>query len=400
MAVAVLNYLFYPVLSRLLTPADFGDVQVFISLITQTGIIFGAFSIVAVNITVNIEDTHERNAILAELQKICFYFIAALAVILLLYLSRLNIFFKLDTVYPIMGMLATLFLAVNATFRGAYLQGKGKFLELSVSGVVSSAGRLLFAVFLILFGIGSLGAIGGIIAAQVAVVCFLFRRTRDSLDLSTRSNVHVLEKGMIKKELMYGVLVFFASGLVTFMCTSDVLIVKHLFEPNAAGLYSGISAIAKIIFFITAPTAGVLLSTVKLKNTAEDNSLILMKSLGISLLLGSLVLLVFYVFSDITVKVLLGNEYLPFAQMLPKVGVVMLLSSLLNVFVYYFLALRRFFLIGLSSFGILCVVLLLLMRHDSINSILNGLIWALSMLIGLFLIIYAKNYFYRRAGLQ
>ena len=53
MVVAALNYFFYPILSRMLSPSDFGDVQVFISLITQAGILFGAFTIVAVNITAN-----------------------------------------------------------------------------------------------------------------------------------------------------------------------------------------------------------------------------------------------------------------------------------------------------------------------------------------------------------
>ena len=56
MIVAFFNYLFYPVLSRLLSPADFGDVQALISLITQSAIILGAFSVVAVNITTGYMD--------------------------------------------------------------------------------------------------------------------------------------------------------------------------------------------------------------------------------------------------------------------------------------------------------------------------------------------------------
>ncbi len=400
MVVSVLNYLYYPVLGRLLSPSDFGDIQVFISLITQTGIILGAFSIVAVNITANVDDIHERNAILAELQKICFYIIGAVVIILLLFLSKLETFFKLDTIYPIIGLLATLFLSASATFRSAFLQGKGRFIELSLSGIISSAGRLIFAVILILLGIGSLGAIGGIIAAQIVVIYFLFSRTKETLDLNTRSNVHVLQKGMIKKELIYGVLVLFASGLVAFMYTSDILIVKHLFNPHDAGLYSGISAIAKIIFFITGPTLGVLLSTVKLNNTPKANSLVLIKSLGLTIVLGGAVLLVFYLFSGITVNILLGGEYSRFAYMLPKVGVVMLLSALLNVFVYYFLALRRFILIGVSLVGVLCIALLFLLKHDSIDSILNSLIGSLAVLVGIFLIIYVKNYFNRYTSLQ
>jgi O-antigen/teichoic acid export membrane protein len=383
-----------------LTPSNFGDVQVFISLITQTGIIFGAFSIVAVNITANVENIHERNAILAELQKICFYVIGALAIILLLFFSRINAFLNLGSIYPLVGVLAILFLSVSSTFRSAYLQGKGRFVELSISGIISSAGRLIFAVILILLGISSLGAVGGIIAAQIAVVYFLLSRTKNSLNLSTHSNVHVLEQGAIKKELLYGILVLFAGGLVTFMYTSDILIVKHLFNPHDAGLYSGISAIAKIIFFVVSPITAVLLPAIKLKNSAKENSIILIKSLGISLILGGAGLLVFCLFSDITIRVLLGSQYQSFAYLLPKVGVVMLLSSILNVFVNYFLALRRFVLVWISLAGVLCTGFLLLASHNSINSVLNDLTSGLSILLGLFIIIYVKNYFNRRTGIQ
>jgi len=49
MVVAFLNYIFHPLLGRLMDPASFGDIQALFSLITQAGILFGAFSVVAVN---------------------------------------------------------------------------------------------------------------------------------------------------------------------------------------------------------------------------------------------------------------------------------------------------------------------------------------------------------------
>jgi predicted PurR-regulated permease PerM len=54
--VAVLNYAFHPILGRLMNPSDFGDIQAFISLLAQSAIIFGAFSVVVVNITTNTEN--------------------------------------------------------------------------------------------------------------------------------------------------------------------------------------------------------------------------------------------------------------------------------------------------------------------------------------------------------
>ncbi|MBP6931477.1 MAG: hypothetical protein KBB62_02010, partial [Candidatus Pacebacteria bacterium] len=41
MVVAFLNYVFHPLLGRLLSPSDFGDIQALISLIAQSAIVFG-----------------------------------------------------------------------------------------------------------------------------------------------------------------------------------------------------------------------------------------------------------------------------------------------------------------------------------------------------------------------
>jgi hypothetical protein len=78
----------------------------------------------------------------------------------------------------------------------------------------------------------------------------------------------------------------------------------------------------------------------------------------------------------------------------------MLLASFLNVFVNYFLALRRFFLIASSLLGVICVAVLLLAWHGTIDAILNGLLASLALLVGSFLIIYVKNHFSRSPGPQ
>jgi O-antigen/teichoic acid export membrane protein len=393
MVVAFLNYVFHPVLGRLLSPADFGDVQALIALIAQSAIIFGAFSMVAVNVTINTENPHERDAIISELQKIAFWIIGIAFVFLLLSISELKSFFNFSTIYPLIGLAIILPISSMTTFRNAFLQGSGRFKHLSFSGVVSSLGRLVFAVGAILLGMGVFGATLGIVLANIALLLYLYYQTKDSLHLGEKTNIHILEKGSIKKELKYGVLVFFATCLVTLYYTSDVLIVKHYFSGVDAGLYSGISAIAKILYFALAPGAVVLLSSVKIKQSFTENSLALKKSLGISLFVGIVGLFTFYLFSDIIVSLMIGQKYASFAHFLPKAGLVMLLTAIINVFIFYFLALRRFFLITVSLVGMLFMGLILLRSHSSINSVLNSLVLSLIIITITLTITYAKDYF-------
>ncbi len=399
MIVAVLNYIFHPILGRLMDPIAFGDVQALISLIAQVGILFGAFSVVAVNITTNFDNHEDRDAMIAELQRISFYIVGFGIVVILLWISELKSFFNFSSVYPFIGLAIMLPISSAATFRSAYLHGSGRFKDLSVSGVVSSITRLLFAVSLVILGLGSLGATIGIVLAVITSYFYLFWRTKNDLHLKIKNNFHLLEKGSIRKEIVYGVLVLFATTLVTLFFTIDVLVVKYFFSAYEAGLYSGISAVAKVIFFAIVPVSGVLFSSIKLQNTQKENMIILSKSLVISILVGLVGLLTFYLFHDMTIKVLIGQKYLSLSYLLPKVGLIMFLSAVLNVLVFYFLALRRFFLIPVSILGIGVMWLLIINNHSDLNSILNNMLFGLVSIISILIIVYAKDYFNRSSSI-
>lgn len=399
MVVAVLNYAFHPILGRLMDPAEFGDVQAIISLITQVGVIFGAFSIVVVNITTNFENVKKRDAIIVQLQKIAFIIVGIIILVLLLGISELKSFLNFSSMYPFMVLALMLPILATSVFRAAYLQGSGRFGELSLNGVIGAATKLMFASIFVLLGLGSAGATFGLLLAGLASYAYLYFRTKNDINLS-RKQVHIeLGQGSVVAEIKYGFLVLFATALTTLFFTLDVLLVKHYFDPIEAGLYSGISAIAKILYFAVGPVAGVLLSSIKIRHSFRENGAILAKSLLISILVGGSGLLLFYLFHDIVIKVLIGQKYLVLSQLLPKAGLVMFLAALTNVLVFYFLALRRFDLIGVTIIGVSSVLFLINRDHSSISRILDDMLVGLAITITLLLLMYAKDYFTSRPRL-
>ncbi len=393
MLVAFLNYVFHPILGRLLSPADFGDVQVLISLIAQSAVIFGVFSIMAVNITTNVENQNERDAIITELRKIAFWIVGFISIFILISMFWLKSFFNFSSVYPIVGLVVILLISPVTIFRSAFLQGSGRFRELSSSGVISSFGRIIFSVIFVLLGLNVFGVTLGIILANISLLIYLYYKTSSSLNLGVKSGLYVLEEGSIVRELKYGLLVFFATGLIVIFYTSDILIVKHYFNSVEAGLYSGISAIAKILFFVIGPASAVLLSSVKVENSFKENNSCLKKSLIVSFIIGVVGLLTFYLFNDIIVKLMIGKEYASLAYLLPKVGLVMFLTAVIEVFTFYFLALRRFFLVAVSLVGISFMVLTLFNSYVSIAVILDNLLKFLVVILILLTSVYAKDYF-------
>src|SRR3989339_1290089 len=206
MMVALLNYAFHPILARLMAPASFGDIQALISLIAVFGALLGAFSVVAVNITANLKNTHELNAVIAELQRLSLVLVGIGIVALLAGAFELKKFLNFSSIYPLIGLGIILPVSAINTFRNAYLQGSGRFTELSTGGIISSATKLILATALVYIGLGSIGATIGIIMAGVASYYYLVWRTRGYLDLNQHANIHALEKGRVRKEVIYGVL--------------------------------------------------------------------------------------------------------------------------------------------------------------------------------------------------
>jgi O-antigen/teichoic acid export membrane protein len=401
MLVAVINYLYHPVMGRLLSPADFGEVQVFLSLILQTGVIFGTFSIVAINITANVENETERNTLLYALQRICFAIITSLSVLMVVFMKDLNKFFNLDSDYLLYILILSLPFSLLYTFRNAFVQGKSNFTQVSTGQIVGASSKLLISGALVLLGLGVFGAVLGIVISTAVALLYLIWLTHSNFPFwqSKTLNVIFLHKS-IKPEIIFGMLVFASSMLVTLLYTSDVLIVKRFFSAEEAGLYSGISAIGKIVFFVIAPVSAILVSSIKIKQTFIENWYALKKALLITGVIGSATLFTFYFFSALITKTMLGGAYSTFAHYLPTVGLVMFLAGLMNVLILYFLALRRYFLIILSLGGVAGLVWVFYIGHETIEIILRNLIIGLLLIIGILITVYVKDYFSYHSSLQ
>ena len=67
--IAVFNYLYYPVISRLVSVSDFGEIQSTISIFMQLGIVLTAFGYVVINIINNTSKKSEEYALISALER-------------------------------------------------------------------------------------------------------------------------------------------------------------------------------------------------------------------------------------------------------------------------------------------------------------------------------------------
>jgi len=377
--VAFFNYLYHPILSRMMDIESFGEVQALISLFLLFSMVIGVFRTIVINIVANAQEIKEKQELILMLQKVGLYVVSSFSLLIIILSSQLKLFFNFGSIYPFISLAVLLVLSLFFTFRSAILQALHRFVEVSIANIYLSAGRLIFAVLLVYIGWASFGAITAIVLSQFLALIYVYLKTSNHLMTLAKAKVKITSQ--IKKELSYALLVFSATLCITFLYSADVIIIKHYFPADQAGFYSGIATIARIIFFITGSVAGVLISHIKIENPDKENKKTLKKSLFLVGGLGGVALLTFLVFPDIVIKVLIGQKYLEYANLLPRLSLLLFLVSVINVFFFYYLALRKYFLAVIAILSPLLVIVLSYFRHDSLLEIINNFLWVSALIL-------------------
>jgi O-antigen/teichoic acid export membrane protein len=390
MIIAVFNYLYHPIMSHMMSVEEFGEVQTLISLMYITGILMLVVGAVIVNIVANNMYLHtkEYKNIINQLYKLSLYVVGIFIIGMIGVSSYLAHFLQFDSIVSFLPLWLIIIVGVPSTFFSSYLRGVQRFGVVSIMGIISSAGKLVFAMIFVYVGLNVFGAITAFVIASLVALLYAIQKTKGKFKLSLQEKV--VFSSAIKKELQYGFLIFISLGYITFLYTSDVLFVKHFFEPEIAGLYSGIATVGRIIFFVTASAIGVLVPSIKLEVAKKQNHAVFKKTFAIVLLLGTSIFILFILASNQVITILIGNSYLTLTSLLPLVAFYIFLVSIVNIFYAYFIALRDHRMIISSSIGFIIIIGLQVFNHNSLDAV----VW--NYIIGLCTtLIFVVYFFYK-----
>lgn len=379
MSVAVLNYLYHPVLGRLMSIEDFGEVQVLISLALQLGIPIGVFNIIAINIVANQTDRALMERKIQQLFTCALYVVGAACLVFLALIPQLTDTFHFTSAYSFVALVCLAAASLPYAFHRAYLQGVQDFNGVSWSGIVVSGGRLALGALLVVLGFAAFGAIAAIVLSQILAALYTYYRVRV---LTRCAGVYRLRfrpliwfDSLLRAELLFGILIFFATGFVTLLYTADVVFIKYYFSPEVTGAYGGIATIARIIFFATGSIAAVLLAMVKLGNSKRENLRLLFLAAILVGGIGGSICLLFTLIPQVVVGTLIGSRYETYATILPRLSLVLLLVSFINLFFFYYLALRRYILIPIALIGSFVVIVFMAVNHATPAAIVDNFLW-------------------------
>lgn len=370
-AVGALNYLYYPVIGRLMSPSAFGEVQTLISVFLQLTIFLNVLSLVAVNLIAN--DKNDRaQRIVTELQLASLWLSVGTLAITIIAATWLKSAFRFESIWPFILLTAALIAAVPFTFQTAYLRGRQRFGATSLANLLVAGGKIIFSVGLVVIGLGTSGAIGGLIAAQLVGLAYAFSQAQRGRMKQTAQALSVRwwpDMRVVAGEIKYVGYALVGSLGVMLLLSLDVIVVKYFFDAHTAGLYAGVATVARIIFFLTASIAQVLLPAVKLQNTANNNGKLLVRSALILCALAAPVLAICSIRPEFVMGLLMGTSYVSFSSLLTPLSWAVFFVSISNLLVIYCLALRKYVPAIFAMVGAIVTYGFILFNHDSLSDI-------------------------------
>jgi O-antigen/teichoic acid export membrane protein len=377
-AVGALNYLYYPLLGRLLPPASFGEIQVLVSLFLQFTIFLNVLTLITVNIAVNYKDSEKAHRMIFELEKLSAYFAVGILALSIVGGEFLRQQLKFDSTLPFVALALAMVASIPLTFRSAYARGQKKFGIASVSQLIGAGTKIVFSVMLVIFGLGVTGAIFGIVGSQIIAFLYAarwasrlgFKRPRDT-HYGTLPDIKLL-----LPEIKYAAVAFVGLLTLTMMMSIDVIAAKYYFDTRTAGLYAGIATVARIVFFLAAPIAQVLMPLVQIDKPPQENRLLLLKSLALTVVVCGSVVAACALAPGLIIKILMGVDYITYANLLAPLALTICIISIINLICMYYLSLRRKMVMVVGIIGFAATLGFIVMWHDSLQAIVLSMLSA------------------------
>ncbi len=344
-ATNVLQFLFHLVMNKYLaTVSAYGDLATLTSIITWLALVAGSLLPTVVNFSSKYFVSGSNRGLYLIYKKLTIFTGVIAVLVIFLGLSAAPViaeFLQIESSGFI--VLTSFIIGINVlnTVVTGLLQAKLAFGYISFANFISALVKFVGSFALVILGYGLYGILGALILSTITsyiLNCIPIRnifsyreKQKDDLDIPT-------------KDLMkYGVPAAAAILFLNAFTSTDLLMVKHFFTPEDAGMYAGLMLVGKVIFFFSFPIGLVMfpLITNRFMQKKEFTSIFL-QALGL-VAASSLAIVGFYtLFPDFTIRLFLQKkEYLAVSSYLPLCGLFITLFAILSLMTNFFLAVKR-----------------------------------------------------------
>lgn len=227
------------------------------------------------------------------------------------------------------------FACIIPVFLGA-VQGLERFAWVSTQPVVTGSSKLIVAFVLITLGFNIAGALSALVVSNLITVFILYIPLRNLISFSGAK-----EDIDYKEILNFLYPVALSSFCYIGLVSMDMIMAKHFFTSESAGLYSLSQMVGKIFLFLPGAISIVMFPKVSGLNAKNlDTSVTLKKSLLYGYILCAAAILIYNVFPAFILTVLTGKVF-PESIVLGRLfSFSMSFFALLFILITYFLSIK------------------------------------------------------------
>lgn len=369
----VLNYFSNVFVGRMLGPADY---SIFASMVSLS-VIFTVMSGIIQTVVTNYVARLRSQGAVSEVGALLVYLLTWLLLwssggvgVLLLLSGPLTFFLQLPSAAPIIMMslfvIPTVFLPVACGVQ----RGLQRFGALGWTQVSVAIFRLAAVVVFVTLGLGATGTVAalpfsglGALAVGIILLADVFRHQRIGTTLR------------LEEVFTYSFNTALAMVCFAVLTNGDVMLVKSRFSPTEAGLYSAIAVLGKTTFWLSGAVVALLLpKAAQLHAHGQSAARLLRKSmLAVGALCGSITA-VFFLFPSSIIDTFFGKQYLGNASLLGPYGLAMMLYSLVNVWLIYYLALQEKRYAYVLLLGVMLLVVYLALCVSNLTQVVIALV--------------------------
>jgi len=381
------NYLYNLVLGRFLGPEKFADAAILITLLLVLSFAAMTFQLVTAKFSVIFENSVLQSFI-ATIYKSATVVGVVLGITIGLVSSELQEFFKTtsSSMFVVFGIGIPFYFLMSVN-RGVF-QGQKEWIPLSATYQLEMMSRLA-----ITFGLLCLFEVDSSLLIAIGIICsFIVGLLPFEFNPPPFFNRIKLKKSETKMVRNFFIITAFYEVTLIVINNSDILLVKHYFEPYEAGLYASLALIGRVVYFIAWMFVMLLLPTVvQLKKQGISTRPILFKYVIYIIIIAASIVLACYLFPNQIINILFGNEYVGIASLLWKYAFATGVFAVSNIFAYYYLSLDKYIPVIFSGvFGVLQIALII-QFHASLEQIVHLQIFAMILLLGVQITFFILN---------
>jgi O-antigen/teichoic acid export membrane protein len=357
------NYLYNVLLGRTVSPEIFAETGLLVTLLLILSFLGMAFQLVTAKYIVEIGAADRR-----DFQKSLSWVSIASGLLLgglmWFFSPALTSFLNLSAASSIKALaLGVPFYFYLSVMRG-FLQGQEQFVKLSISYQAEMLSRFAITILLI-YSVGLSEAASVALSISASIIIGALTCGKPVMSLGPR-----------KFSGMKALIIFFlftgGYELVQMLTNYfDLILVKHYFSEEMAGLYTALSLIGRMIYFITWMFVMLLIpEVVNTRKAGHPYQHLLNKYLKYIGLLIAASVVICAICPEFIVSCIFGKSYLSIGQYLWMYALATGMLALGNIFTYYYLSLGNYKPVMIMGVFAVLQIVTITFLHNSFNQII------------------------------